>query len=69
MGKITCKTVLLALLVTGSSLFSLVSHSAGLGKLTVLSSLGQPLRAEIEIVSLQAGEGESLTARLASPEA
>jgi pilus assembly protein FimV len=38
---------------------------AGLGKLTVLSSLGQPLKAEIEIVSLQKGEGDSLGARLA----
>ena len=26
-------------------------HAAGLGKLTVLSSLGQPLRAEIELTS------------------
>jgi len=69
LGKITCKSVLLAFLVTGSSLFSLVAYSAGLGKLTVLSSLGQPLRAEIEVVSLQPGEGESLTARLASAEA
>ncbi len=67
--KITCKSVLLAALVAGSCLFSMASTAAGLGKLTVLSSLGQPLRAEIEIVSLQAGEGDSLTARLASPDA
>jgi pilus assembly protein FimV len=39
--------------------------AAGLGKLTVLSSLGQPLKAEIEIVSLQRGEGDALGARLA----
>src|SRR5690242_1251256 len=31
-----------------------------------MSQLGQPLRAEIEIVSLQRGEGDSLGARLAS---
>jgi len=43
----------------------LLAHSAGLGKLTVLSALGQPLSAEIEIVSLQPGEEESLAARLA----
>ena len=42
--------------------------AAGLGKISVLSSLGQPLRAEIEIVSLQRGEGDSLAARLASGE-
>src|SRR5690242_14567618 len=38
--------------------------AAALGKLSVLSTLGQPLKAEIEIVSLQRGEGESLGARL-----
>jgi pilus assembly protein FimV len=42
---------------------------AGLGKLTVLSALGQPLSAEIEIVSLQAGEEDSLAARFAPNEA
>lgn len=47
----------------------LIAYSAGLGRLTVLSSLGQPLNAEIEIVSLQSGEEDSLTARLGSPEA
>ncbi|MDW8468326.1 MAG: FimV/HubP family polar landmark protein [Burkholderiales bacterium] len=47
----------------------LIAHAAGLGRLTVLSSLGQPLEAEIEIVSLQPGEEEGLSARLASPEA
>src|ERR1051325_8980927 len=48
---------------------ALPAHSAGLGKLTVLSSLGQPLVAEIEIVSLQPGEEEGLTARVAGAEA
>ena len=46
-----------------------VAHAAGLGRLTVLSPLGQPLLAEIEIVSLQPGEEEGLSARLAAPEA
>ena len=46
-----------------------VANAAGLGRLTVLSPLGQPLLAEIEIVSLQPGEEEGLSARLASPEA
>ncbi|WP_429203366.1 FimV/HubP family polar landmark protein [Massilia sp. UYP11] len=43
--------------------------AAGLGKLTVLSALGQPLRAEIE---LTAGAGEdpaSMAVKLASPDA
>jgi pilus assembly protein FimV len=39
--------------------------AAGLGKISVQSALGQPLRAEIEVVSLQAGEADSLTAKLA----
>ncbi|MDA0275206.1 MAG: hypothetical protein O3A91_02330 [Proteobacteria bacterium] len=47
----------------------LLSHAAGLGSLTVTSPLGQPLSAEIEIISLQQGEADSLSARLASPEA
>ena len=42
--------------------------AAGLGRLTVLSGLGEPLRAEVEIISLQPGEEDSLTARIASPE-
>jgi len=49
--------------------FAPVTHAAGLGKLTVSSALGQPLLAEIEIVSLQPGEFESITARVASPDA
>jgi pilus assembly protein FimV len=45
----------------------LAAHSAGLGRITVLSSLGRPLNAEIELHS-QPGE-QDLVARLASPEA
>src|SRR5690348_11404610 len=52
-----------------ASLAFATAHAAGLGRLTVLSPLGQPLLAGIEIVSLQAGEDDSLSARLASPEA
>jgi len=46
-----------------------LAWAAGLGKLSVLSALGQPLKAEIEIVSLQRGEGDSLAARLAPGDA
>ncbi|QDQ25342.1 FimV family protein [Chitinimonas arctica] len=45
-----------------------VVHSAGLGRLNVLSGLGQPLRAEIDLVAVQAAEVESLRAALATPE-
>src|SRR3954470_23766172 len=47
----------------------LAAHAAGLGKLTVLSPLWQPLNSEIEIFPPQAGDEDSLTARLVSPEA
>lgn len=56
----------------GGILLALASsaiHAAGLGKLSVNSALGQPLSAEIELVSLQPGEFEALAARVASPEA
>ena len=49
--------------------FSAMSaNAAGLGKLSINSALGQPLTAEIELVSLQPGEFESIAARIASPE-
>ena len=48
---------------------SLAADAAGLGRLTVNSALGQILNAEIELVSLQPGELENLSARVASPEA
>src|ERR1700674_5410679 len=44
-------------------------QGAGLGKLSVNSALGQILNAEIDLVSLQPGEVDSLSARVASPEA
>lgn len=43
--------------------------AAGLGKLSVRSSLGQPFKAEIELVSVTGGEIPSLKARVASLEA
>ncbi|MBI2223899.1 MAG: FimV family protein [Betaproteobacteria bacterium] len=50
-------------------LMSWVAHAAGLGKLTILSALGQPLLAEVDLVSVRAGESATLVARLAPPEA
>jgi len=46
-----------------------VADAAGLGKLTVLSHLGEPLRAEIDVVAPEKGELDTLNARLASPDA
>ncbi|WP_410505687.1 FimV family protein, partial [Janthinobacterium sp.] len=50
-------------------LLSPAVQAAGLGKLTVLSSLGQPLRAEIELSSVSADEAAGLVAKLAPADA
>ncbi len=44
------------------------AHAAGLGKLSVQSALGQPLRAEIELLSVTKDELPGISARLASQE-
>ena len=61
----------ICIVVAAAAGFALAAaaNAAGLGRLTVLSPLGQPLLAEIEIVSLQPGEEEGISARLASPDA
>ncbi|MBK9020368.1 MAG: FimV family protein [Sulfuritalea sp.] len=46
----------------------LVTHAAGLGKITVLSALGQPLKAELEVTASRE-EATSLVAKLAAAEA
>ena len=46
-----------------------LAEAAGLGRLTVQSALGQPLRAEVEVTALGREEAGSLSARLASPDA
>lgn len=64
------KPVSLLRLVTATVLtLPLLAQAAGLGRLSVQSFLGQPLQAEIEVVSLQPGEEASLEARLASSNA
>jgi pilus assembly protein FimV len=55
--------------VASAVLVASSAQAAGLGKLTVLSALGQPLRAEIELTSVGDDEGSGLAAKLASPEA
>ncbi len=55
--------------VASAVLLSSVAYAAGLGKLTVLSALGQPLRAEIELTSVSNEEASNLVAKLASPDA
>ncbi len=55
--------------VASAVFLSSAACAAGLGKLTVLSSLGQPLRAEIELTSVSNDEAAGLVAKLAAPEA
>ena len=55
--------------VASALVLTSAAHAAGLGKLTVLSALGQPLRAEIELTAVSGDEASGLTAKLASPEA
>jgi pilus assembly protein FimV len=57
---------LVALLV---ALLPCVAGAAGLGRLNVLSALGQPFNAEIELVSVTKEELGSLSARLGQPDA
>ncbi len=65
-GKITIKICLSALVLL---LLPLTASGAGLGKITVQSALGQPLRAEVEVSSVQPGEVDSLVARMAPAQA
>jgi pilus assembly protein FimV len=45
-----------------------IAAAAELGRLTVLSGVGEPLRAEIEIVAVRPGEAAALDARIPPPE-
>ncbi len=60
---LTWRRLLAALLLSIAS----TAGAAGLGKLTVLSAMGEPLRAEIDLLSYQ-DEWATLTPRLASPD-
>ena len=66
MGKSVIKTSALALALL---LLPSLALAAGLGKLTVFSGLGQPLKAEIELLALQKGEAENISVRLPPVEA
>lgn len=63
------RSITIAVVASVLWLAAFAAHAAGLGRLTVLSALGQPLVAEVEVVSLQPGEEDTLSARLASPDA
>jgi pilus assembly protein FimV len=44
-------------------------HAVGMGGINVASALGQPLKADIQLMAVNKAEKESLVARLASPDA
>jgi pilus assembly protein FimV len=57
------------LMAAGLIALPLMTHAAGLGKLSVTSALGQPLAAEIELLAADKAELDSLAASLASDQA
>lgn len=56
-------------LAIGLAFATPAAYAAGLGRLTVQSALGQPLRAEVEVTSVTREEAGSLAVRLASQSA
>ncbi|WP_187394905.1 FimV/HubP family polar landmark protein [Pigmentiphaga aceris] len=58
----------LVVLAAGGILTASAGQAASLGRLTVLSGSGEPLRAQIEVTAVQPGEAESLRAALAPAE-
>ena len=65
MSKITLNRWLIAVAL----LLPCAAGAAGMGRLTVLSALGQPLNAEVDLVAVQKEDLGSLSVRLAAPEA
>lgn len=62
------KTIISALISAGVIFAPQTAQAVGLGKLTVMSGLGQPFRGEIELLAVDRNEEGSLAARLAPPE-
>ena len=58
--------VLSSAVVLLGSLANFQAYALGLGRITVQSALGEPLRAEIDIADINAGEASSLKASVAS---
>jgi pilus assembly protein FimV len=63
------KSLLKLLGVVAVLTLSTTVSAAGMGGINVASALGQPLKADIELVAISKTEKDSLVARLASPEA
>lgn len=67
--QLSASTLTLLALLSFGSLASFDAHALSLGRLNVLSSIGEPLRAEVEILDLTAADADSLRPALASAEA
>ncbi len=63
------KLMLQLLGITAGLTLSAWGHAVGLGGINVVSGLGQPLKAEIELVAVSRTDKPGLVARLASPDA
>ncbi len=63
------KLMLQLLGVTAGLTLSAWGHAVGMGGINVVSALGQPLKAEIELVAVSKADKPGLVARLASPDA
>lgn len=61
------KSALALACATAFGLFSAAAHALSLGRAVVQSSLGEPLRAEVELLDISNEDAASLRARLASP--
>jgi pilus assembly protein FimV len=67
-GRFALNRVAVAAACTVLAVLPVASWALGLGKLSVQSSLGEPLHAEIDITNLTPDESASLQVRVASPE-
>lgn len=67
-GKMSRKLMLQLLGMTAGLTLSAWGHAVGMGGINVFSALGQPLKAEIELVAVSKTDKPGLVARLASPD-
>lgn len=66
--KLSAISLALVCFVGWGSLTSLDAHALALGRLNALSAIGEPLRAEVDILDLTTTQARSLRASLVSPE-
>nr|WP_315194451.1 FimV/HubP family polar landmark protein [uncultured Aquabacterium sp.] len=67
-GRFVLNRIAVAAAVSALSALPVASWALGLGKLNVQSSLGEGLRAEIDVTSLTGEEGATLQVKVATPE-